>query len=42
MNRTAAGKLKVRVDNTFPLAEAAHAHGQLEARKTTGKVILLP
>jgi len=25
MNRTAAGKLKVRVDKTFPLAEAAEA-----------------
>jgi NADPH2:quinone reductase len=40
-NWTATGKLKVRVD-TFPLAEAAEAHRQLEGRKTTGKVILLP
>jgi NADPH:quinone reductase len=38
----AAGKLSVRVGASFPLAEAAEAHRQLEARKTTGKVILLP
>ena len=41
-NWTAAGKLKVRIDKTFPMAEAAEAHRQLEGRKTTGKVILLP
>ena len=41
-NWTATGKLKVRIDKTFPLAEAAEAHRQLEGRKTTGKVILLP
>jgi len=41
-NWTAAGKLKVRIDKTFPIAEAAEAHRQLEGRKTTGKVILLP
>ena len=41
-NWTATGKLKVRIDKTFRLAEAAEAHRQLEGRKTTGKVILLP
>ena len=41
-NWTATGKLKVRIDKTFPLAEAAEAHRQLEGRKTTGKVLLLP
>ena len=41
-NLTATGKLKVRIDKTFPLAEVAEAHRQLEGRKTTGKVILLP
>ncbi len=41
-NWTATGKLKVRIDKTFPMAEAAEAHRQLEGRKTTGKVILLP
>jgi NADPH2:quinone reductase len=39
---TASGKLKLRIEKTFPLAEAAEAHRQLEGRKTTGKVILLP
>lgn len=38
----ASGKLKLRIEKTFPLAEAAEAHRQLEARKTTGKVLLLP
>jgi NADPH2:quinone reductase len=39
---TASGKLQIRIDKTLPLAEAAEAHRQLEARKTTGKVLLLP
>jgi NADPH2:quinone reductase len=37
-----AGQLKVRVGAEFPLSQAAEAHRQLEARKTTGKVLLLP
>jgi len=37
-----AGRLKLRIDRTFPLAEAAEAHRQLEGRKTTGKVLLIP
>lgn len=36
------GELKLRVEQTFPLAEAAEAHRQLEGRKTTGKVLLIP
>jgi NADPH2:quinone reductase len=36
------GELKLRVGATFPLAEAAEAHRQLEGRKTTGKVLLIP
>jgi len=39
---TASGKLKLRMEKTFRMAEAAEAHRQLEGRKTTGKVILLP
>lgn len=37
----AKGSLKLRVEHTFPLAEAADAHRALEGRKTTGKVLLL-
>ncbi len=38
----ARGTLKVRIGAKFPLGEAAEAHRQLEARKTTGKVLLIP
>jgi NADPH2:quinone reductase len=38
----AAGKLKVRMEHTFALAQAAEAHRSLEGRKTTGKVLLMP
>jgi NADPH:quinone reductase len=41
-NWTASGKLKLRIEKTFSLADAAEAHRELEGRKTTGKVILLP
>jgi NADPH2:quinone reductase len=37
-----AGELKLRIEKTFPLRDAAEAHRQLEARKTTGKVLLIP
>jgi NADPH:quinone reductase len=37
-----AGKLKLRIEHTFPLAEAQRAHRELEGRKTTGKLLLLP
>jgi NADPH2:quinone reductase len=38
----AEGDLQVRIDQRFPLAEAAEAHRYLEARKTKGKVLLIP
>jgi NADPH2:quinone reductase len=38
----AAGKLKLRLEHTYPLADAAHAHRDLESRKTTGKLLLIP
>jgi NADPH:quinone reductase len=38
----AAGKLKVTVDCAWPLAEAAEAHTALEARRTAGKLLLVP
>jgi len=34
------GELKVRTEHDYPLANAAQAHADLEARKTTGKVLL--
>jgi NADPH2:quinone reductase len=34
------GSLKLRLEHSYPLAEAAHAHRDLQARKTTGKVLL--
>jgi NADPH:quinone reductase len=37
---TARGELKVHVDVTFPLAEAAEAHRHMEGRRNRGKVIL--
>ena len=37
-----SGKLKVRIGARYPLAEARRAHIDLEARKTTGKVLLVP
>src|SRR5207247_3753862 len=42
LKAAASGQLKVRIERTFPLAEAAEAHRTLEGRKTTGKVLLLP
>jgi NADPH:quinone reductase len=36
----AAGKLKLRIDRTYPLAEAAAAHRDLEGRHTAGKLVL--
>lgn len=41
-NWLASGKLKLRIESTFPMANAAEAHRQLEGRQTTGKVILFP
>jgi NADPH2:quinone reductase len=38
----AAGKLRLRMEYNFPLAQAAEAHRSLEGRKTTGKVLLIP
>ena len=34
------GKLKINIDKVYPLSEAAQAHGDLEGRKTTGKLLL--
>lgn len=37
-----AGVIKIAVNQTYPLSEAAEAHRDLEARKTTGSTVLLP
>ena len=37
-----SGELKLRIEQEFPLAEAARAHALLASRKTTGKLLLLP
>jgi NADPH2:quinone reductase len=38
----ARGDLKVTVGGVYLLAEAAQAHADLEGRRTTGKLLLLP
>jgi NADPH:quinone reductase len=38
----AEGKLSLRLEHSYKLADASAAHSDLEARKTTGKVILVP
>jgi NADPH:quinone reductase len=38
----ASGDLKVRIGGTYPLAEAARAHTDMEGRATTGKLLLIP
>lgn len=41
-NAVADGTLKLRLEYSYPLADAAHAHRDLESRKTTGKLLLIP
>jgi NADPH2:quinone reductase len=36
------GKLTVRVGGVYPLSKAAQAHSDMESRKTTGKLLLIP
>ena len=38
----ASGAIKVEVNQTYPLKDAAQAHRDLEARKTTGSTVLVP
>jgi NADPH2:quinone reductase len=37
-----SGALKIRIDRAYPLGEAAQAHRDLEGRKTSGKLLLIP
>ena len=38
----ASGKIKIEINREYPLREAAAAHADVEARKTTGSVVLIP
>jgi NADPH2:quinone reductase len=42
LNMIVSGDLKLRIHKTYPLAEAEQAHRDLEGRKTTGKLLLIP
>ena len=37
-----SGKIKIEISQSYPLREAAQAHRDVEARKTTGSVVLIP
>lgn len=37
-----SGKVRIEISHRYPMAEAARAHADLEGRKTTGQMILLP
>jgi NADPH:quinone reductase len=41
LSAVASGALKLKIDRTYPLAEAAAAHRDLESRKTIGKLLLI-
>jgi NADPH2:quinone reductase len=41
-NLVIAGKIKIEPSKVFALRDAAEAHRELEGRKTTGSVILVP
>jgi len=38
----ASGKVKIPVNQKYPLKEVQQAHRDLEARKTTGSIVLIP
>jgi len=42
INEAAKGELKVLIDRTFPLSEAAAAHAYIESRQAVGRVLLIP
>jgi NADPH2:quinone reductase len=42
IGRVATGELRVEIDRTFPLAEAAAAHEYIESRQAFGRVVLTP
>jgi NADPH2:quinone reductase len=42
LNWIASGKLELRIEKAYALGDAAQAHRDLEARKTAGKLLLVP
>jgi len=42
VDEAARGELKVVIDKTFPLSEAAAAHAYIESRQAVGRVLLIP
>jgi NADPH:quinone reductase len=42
LSMISTGKLKLRIEHMYPLKEAAQAHRDLEGRRTTGKLLLIP
>jgi NADPH2:quinone reductase len=42
LNMIASGNLRLRIEHLYPLREAQQAHRDLEGRKTTGKLLLIP
>lgn len=42
LGRVQSGKLKLRIDQTFPLSEVAAAHEKLASRRSSGKLLLTP
>jgi NADPH:quinone reductase len=42
IRRCASGDLRVVIDRTFPLADAAEAHRYIESRRAFGRVLLIP
>jgi NADPH2:quinone reductase len=42
LGQVARGELRVEIDRTFPLAQAAEAHAYIESRQAFGRVVLAP
>jgi NADPH2:quinone reductase len=42
LGAVASGELKLRMEHMYPLADAGRAHDDMEARRTTGKILLEP
>jgi NADPH2:quinone reductase len=42
LDLVARGELRVVIDRTFPLSEAAAAHAYIESRQAFGRVVLIP